>query len=205
MKTTQRALAVKILAIISITCLIITTIPGCRKKASGRVVLYTSVPMNIIDEIETEFKKEQPRVDLDIFRSGTGKVMSKIYEEIETGKIQADVIWVADFTVGEELKDAGKLLKYESPEAAQIIPLLKDKDGYYCAARLLNMIIAYNTVKVKEKPTGYRDLLNPDYKGKIGLADPSYSGAALYTVATLVQSEEHGWDYFKDVVIEPHD
>jgi len=196
MKITQRALTVKVLASIIITCLIIIAIPGCRKKASGRVVLYTSVPTDIINEIESEFKKVQPGVELDIFRSGTGKIMAKIYEEIETGRIQADVIWVADFTIGEELKNASQLLKYESPEAAQIIPLLKDKDGYYCAARLLNMIIAYNTDKVKEKPTGYRDLLNPDYKGRICLADPGYSGAALYTVATLVQSEEHGWDYF---------
>ncbi len=198
MKITQRALTVKILALIIITCLIITTIPGCRKKAkpSGRVVLYTSVPTDIINEIESEFKKVQPGVELDIFRSGTGKVMAKIYEEIEAGKIQADAIWVADFTIGEELKNAGQLMKYESPEAAQIIPQLKDKDGYYCAARLLNMIIAYNTDKVSEKPTGYHDLLNPDYKGRVGLADPGYSGAALYTVATLVQSEEHGWDYF---------
>ena len=122
--------------------------------------------------------------------------MEKIYEEIKAGKIEADVIWVADFTVGEELKNAGQLMKYETSQASEIIPPLKDKDGYYFGARLFNMIIAYNTDKVKEKPTNYRDLLDPKYKGKVGLADPSYSGAALYTVSTLVQSKEFGWDYF---------
>jgi iron(III) transport system substrate-binding protein len=186
------------LAVIIIAFLIITMISGCQKKAepSGKVVLYTSVPTDIIDEIKAEFEKRQTGVELDIFRSGTEKVMTKIYGEIETGRIKADIIWVADFTIGEELKKAGQLLKYESPHAAQIIPRLKDKDGYYCAARLLNMIIAYNTDRVREKPTGYRDLLNPDCKGRIGLADPSYSGAALYTAASLVKSQEFGWDYF---------
>ena len=198
MKISQKTLAVKVFAAIIMMCLIISVFPGCRKTAKplGKIVLYTSVPTDIIERIKAEFKKRQPSVELDIFRSGTGKVMTKIYEEIEKGKIQADVIWVADFTIGEELKNAGQLLKYESPQAAQIIPRLKDKDGYYCAARLLNMIIAYNTDKVKEKPTSYRDLLNPDYKDRVGLADPNYSGAALFTVATLVQSGEHGWDYF---------
>jgi iron(III) transport system substrate-binding protein len=198
MKISKGALAGKILASFFMMCLIITVIPGCQKKAtpSGRVVLYTSVPADIIDEIKVEFEKKQRGVQLDIFRSGSGEVMAKIYKEIDAGKIQADVIWVADFTIGEELKNAGQLLKYESPQAAQIIPQLKDKDGYYCAARLLDMIIAYNTDKVRIKPTSYRDLLNPDYKGRVGLADPSYSGASLYTVATLVQSEKHGWDYF---------
>ncbi len=33
-------------------------------------------------------------------------------------------------------------------------------------------------------------------KVKVVLAGPSYTGAGLYTVATLVQSEEFGWDYF---------
>jgi len=122
--------------------------------------------------------------------------MDKIYGEIEAGGIKADVIWLGEFTVGEELKEAGQLLRYESPEAGKIIPILKDEDGYYCAARLVNMIITYNTDKVKEKPTGYHDLLKPEYKGKVALADPSSACAVLYTVASLAQSEEFGWDYF---------
>lgn len=198
MKISRVPLVATALACIIIMCLMMTVVPGCQKEAkpTGTLVLYTSVPTDIIDEVKAEFEKRQPGVELDIFRSGTGTVMDKIYEEIEAGRIRADVIWVADFTVGEELKNTGHLLKYESPQAAEIMPSLKDKDGYYCAARLLNMIIAYNTDEVKDKPTSYRDLLNPNYKGKVGLADPSYSGAALYTVATLVQSEEFGWDYF---------
>jgi len=198
MKTKKVPFIATALAFIIIMCLMMSMVIGCQKevKPMGTVVLYTSVPTDIIDEVKAEFEKRQPGVELDIFRSGTGTVMDKIYEEVEAGRIKADVIWVADFTVGEELKNAGHLLKYESPQAAEIMPSLKDKDGYYCAARLLNMIIAYNTNEVKDKPTSYRDLLNPNYKGKVGLADPSYSGAALYTVATLVQSEEFGWDYF---------
>ncbi len=169
---------------------------GKKTQLTGKIMLYTSVPIDTINKVKTEFEKKQPGIELNIFRSGTGKVMSRIYNEIDEGQIQADLIWVADFTVGEELKNKGQLLKYKSPHADNIIYSLKDKDDYYYAARLLNMVIAYNTDNVKKIPTSYRDLLNPEYKDKIGLADPSYSGAALYTVVTLAQTEEFGWDYF---------
>jgi len=169
---------------------------GKKVQPTGKLMLYTSVPIDTINKVKAEFEKKQPGIELNIFRSGTGEVMNRIYSEIDEGLIQADLIWVADFTVGEELKNRGQLMKYKSPQADNFISFLKDKDDYYYAARLLNMIIAYNTDNVKKIPTSYRDLLNPEHKGKIVMADPSYSGAALYTVVTLAQTEEFGWDYF---------
>jgi iron(III) transport system substrate-binding protein len=186
------------LVLIFLVVIAIILVLNYTKKAqlTGELILYTSVPTDTINKVKAEFKKRQPGIELNIFRSGTGKVMDRIYNEIDEGQIQADLIWVADFTVGEELKNKGQLLKYKSPHVDNIISFLKDKDDYYYAARLLNMIIAYNTDNVKKVPKYYRNLLNPEYKGKIGLADPSYSGAALYTVVTLAQTEEYGWDYF---------
>ncbi len=169
---------------------------GKKTQLTGKLMLYTSVPIDTINKVKAEFEKKQPGIELNIFRSGTGELMNRIYNEIDEGQIQADLILVADFTVGEELKNRGQLMKYKSPQADNFISFLKDKDDYYYAARLLNMIIAYNTDNVKKIPTSYRDLLNPDHKGKIVLADPSYSGAALYAVINLTQTEKFGWDYF---------
>jgi iron(III) transport system substrate-binding protein len=186
-----------IVLIFLVVIVIILVLNNTKKtQLTGKLMLYTSVPIDTINSVKAEFKERQPGIELNIFRSGTGTVMGRIYNEIDEGQIQADLIWVADFTVGEELKNRGQLLKYKSPQADNIISFLKDKDDYYYAARLLNMIIAYNTDSEKKIPKSYRDLLNPEYKERIGLADPSYSGAALYTVITLAQSEEFGWDYF---------
>lgn len=44
------------------------------------------MPTDIIDEVKAEFEKRQPKVELDIFHSGTGKVMEKIWAESELGK-----------------------------------------------------------------------------------------------------------------------
>ena len=195
-KSKYKNLIFIVLIFLVIVVLIFVLNYGKKTQLTGKLMLFTSVPIDTINKVKAEFEKRQPGIELNIFRSGTGEVMNRIYNEIDEGEIQADLLWVADFTVGEELKNRGQLLKYKSPQVDNIISFLKDKDDYYYAARLLSMIIAYNTDNVKKIPTSYRDLLNPDHKGKIVLADPSYSGAALYTVINLAQTEEFGWDYF---------
>jgi putative spermidine/putrescine transport system substrate-binding protein len=40
---------------------------------------------------------------------------------------------------------------------------------------LLSFVLAYNTEKVKEKPTSWADLWNPEYSGKIGMPPPDQS------------------------------
>ena len=119
-------------------------LPGCRAptEVSGAVVLYTSVPADVIAELELAFEEEYPAVDLQVYRAGTGDVMARINEEIEADHLQADLLWVADFTVGDEPKDQGVLLPYTPPEAEGLLDTLKDEDGAYFAARLLNMVPA---------------------------------------------------------------
>jgi iron(III) transport system substrate-binding protein len=167
---------------------------GCPKMAaiSGDLVLYTSLPAANVQEIVAAFENREPRVKLTVVSAGSGEIQARVGKEMAAGRIQADLLWVADFTLSEGLKELNRLYRYESPEAAQIIGGLKDKDGAYCAARLLDMIIAYNTDKVGERPKSYLDLLDPKYKGKIGIADPGYSGSAFYAIATFAQSESFG-------------
>lgn len=185
--------------IVSISMIILVLMPaGCRETSDvkGGLVIYTSVPENLIRQIETAFTRKYPDVKVTLYRDGTGKVMDRIYREMDDGGIGADVIWVADFTVGEELKAKGRLLKYQSPEAEKVIPILKDPDGYYCAARLLNMVLAYNTDHITTRPEKYTDILRPQYRDRVGLANPAYSGVALYAVGTLLQDSEYGWGFF---------
>ncbi len=154
MKISRVPLAATALAFIIIMCLMTTVVPGCQKevKPTGTITLYTSVPTAIIEELKQEFEAENPGMYLRIYRKGTSAVVKKINEEIAAGEIQADVIWVANFTVGEELKEKGDLLHYTPPEAAEIPDILKDADGYYCAGRLLIMVVAYNTDTVTAIP-----------------------------------------------------
>jgi iron(III) transport system substrate-binding protein len=191
------------LVLISISILLMFIILSCTDKENqksavinGKVRIYTSVPLETVDIIKKEFEKEKPGVTLDFFRSGTGEVMKRINGEAAKGRVEADIAWVADSATAEELKEKNLLQKYVSSEVKNIIPIFIDEEGYYTGSRLLNMVVAYNTKLVKEKPKSYLDLLKPEYQGKVGIVSPEYSGASIYTVGTMLMSKGFGWEYF---------
>jgi len=172
-KISRVPLVATALAFIIIMCLMMTVVVGCQKevKPTGTITLYTSVPTAIIEELKQEFEAENPGVYLEIYRKGTSAVVEKINQEIAAGQIQADVIWVANFIVGEELKEKGVLLCYVPPEAAEIPDILKDEDGY-------------------------KDLLDKRYHGRIGHDTPETSGSLQYFVGTLLQDIDFGEEFF---------
>jgi len=198
MKSRKVSFIVRSFIIVIATILVLTVVPGCQKevKPTGTVTLYTSVPTAIIEELKQEFEAENPGMYIQIYRKGTTAVVEKINEEIAAGQIQADVIWVANFTVGEELKGKGVLLPYTPPESTEIPDILKDETGYYYAGRLLIMVVAYNTDTVTTIPTGYKDLLNKRHHGRIGHDTPETSGSLQYFVGTLLQDTDFGEGFF---------
>jgi len=164
------------------------------KGAGGSIILYTSVPQPIIDKVQEDFMSKYPEITLDVFRSGTSSVVAKLMTEKEAGAILADLIWVADPSTYEDFKDQNLLYKFTPKEAGSIGSDMKDPEGYYYAGRLINMIIAYNTLSVSNPPKNWKDVLNSNYK--LGFPTPLRSGAAISSVKTLVDS--YGWDFFKD-------
>ena len=185
-----------LLIVLAITAFAFLSCSG-RSDPSGKLLVYTSVPESFIAKICEEFSKTNKKIKVTYFRSASEAVITKFKAETASGSPSADVLWVADFALGEGLKKAGLLSRYESPEASGILPLLKDPDGYYCAARLLSMVLAYNTDSLFNPPHSYDDLLRPDYRGKIGIADPGQSGASLYAITALVKSPNFGLGFLK--------
>lgn len=161
----------------------------------GVITIYTSVPQPIVDRIQNDFMAKYPGITLDSFRSGTSAVITKIMTEKEAGQIMGDLVWVAEPSTYEDFKDQGLLLKFTPPEAKNLSAEMTDPEGYYYAGRLINMVIAYNTLKVKDPPKSWKDLLTGNY-GETGFPTPLRSGAALASVETIV--EKYGWEYFEE-------
>ena len=163
--------------------------------AKETLLIYTSTPVEIMTRFEQLFEAKYSDIDLQVFRSGTGTIASKIAAERAAGRIMADLIWVAEYTYLEQLKAEGLLYKYESPEAKNIPALLIDPDGYYYGARIFAMVIAYNTNLVKDPPRKWTDLLDPQWKGQIIVANPTYSGSIA--IAAAVLGLNYGLDFFR--------
>jgi hypothetical protein len=78
----------------------------------GKLVLYTSQPERDAAQTVAAFKKAQPGVEVDVFRSGTTEVMGKLAAEFAAGAPRADVLLLADAATMEALKKDGRLLAY---------------------------------------------------------------------------------------------
>ncbi|PYN40267.1 MAG: hypothetical protein DMD95_22290 [Candidatus Rokuibacteriota bacterium] len=98
---------------------------------------------------------------------------------------------------GREEGRQGRLVHVPGP--AEFPAGFKDRDGYYYGLRATVNVIAYNTklVSAGEVPKGWKDLLDPKWKGKLVTAHPGYSGVIATHVLALVHL--HGWDYFKQL------
>jgi len=164
-------------------------------SGSGTVTVYTSVPQALIDEFKGEFEKKYADIKINVYQGVTNDILAKLKAEKDAKAIGADVVWVADTASAELLKSQNYLAKYVSPEGNNIPDSIKDKDGYYYGSRVINMVLAYNTTNTKP-PQSWNDLLDPQYKGKIGM--PSVSSGTSYTfVGDLASNQDFGWAFFE--------
>jgi iron(III) transport system substrate-binding protein len=166
--------------------------------SAENLVLYTSQPNEDAQATVDGFMAANPDIKVDWVRDGTPKIMAKLQAEIEAGNPVADVLLIADTVTLERLKEAGKLMAYKSPEAANYDASLFDADGYYYSTKLITTGIVYNT-SAALKPTSWKDLTKPEAKGLVTMPSPLTSGAALIHAQTLAGVDGLGWDFYKDL------
>ena len=109
------------------------------------LVLYTSQPNADAQATVDGFMAANPGIKVDWVRDGTPQIIAKLQAEMQAGAPAADVLLIADTGTLERLKEAGKLLAYKSPEAANYDASLYDADGYYYSTKLITTGIVYNT------------------------------------------------------------
>ena len=166
---------------------------------SGKVMLYSSMQEDQLMAIKEGFEKKYPGVTMEYYFAGTSKVVTKISTEAQAGHVDADVIWVGDAADYVSFKEEGILQQYTSPEAAGLDPNYIDAEGYYTAARLVGVGIAYNTVTVKpeDAPKTWSDLLDPKWKDQIVMSDPGTAGTTKYWMNAMMCSDKYGADYMQ--------
>lgn len=169
------------------------------EAVSGTLNFYTSQPDADAEALVSAFNEIHPDVDVQVYRSGTEEVMSKISAEQQAGSIMADVLLVADDVTFESLKSDDLLLEYQSSELEHIPDEFIDSDNTYTGTKAMATILAINTNEVTEVPDSWNVLIEEDAKGKAIMPSPLYSGAAAYNVGVLSKQEAFGWDFFEQL------
>jgi len=163
----------------------------------GKVVWYTAVDVKVAEGVAKAFRAEYPNIALEVERSGSERVFQRISQEFASGIKNVDVVNSSDASHFLGWKQQKLLASHTPPDVQRFAAQYKDPDGYYAVWRASLSVMGYNTklVTPQEAPTGYLDLLDPKWKGKLVKSHPGYSGTSLtgtYAIAKLL-----GWDYLE--------
>lgn len=167
--------------------------------------LICSADVVICEKLVTEFEAGHADIDVNMVRLSSGEAYAKIRAEARNP--QTDLWWGGTGDPHLQAAADGLTMEYESPS----LPQLHDwavKQAEVSGNRTVGVYTGalgwgYNTEifekKGLEEPTCWADLLAPELKGEIQIADPNSSGTAYTALATLVQlmGEDEALDYLK--------
>ena len=165
-------------------------------KKEGKVVWYTSVPIETAQKISNLFA-EKTGIKVELFRSGGSNILRRFQQEADGGKIFVDVLTHSEPAAARMMTKKGLFVPFKAADFDKVPNEVKDPNGYYVAQRLNVMAIYERDDKVApaDRPKTWADLTAPKYKGKLVMADPSFTSLLVTIVGTL--AKEHGWGYFE--------
>lgn len=172
-------------------------IAGAAKK-EGTLTLYTTIAEKDLPAIIKPFEQKYG-IKVTVWRAGTDKVLQRTINEANAKKHDVDAIHFGSPEM-EALSREKLLQPVSSPVHKDLMPGGVPSHREWAATILSVWVQAYNTnaVRKEELPKSYRDLLDPKWKGKLGIESKNDDWFA--TVVHLLGGEEKGLAFFRELV-----
>lgn len=170
----------RIAAIVALAGLGVAVAGAAQAQApSGNVVIYTSNNAEAVQAVNDVAKKAMPQVKIGTVTGGSATLLKRI--EAEAAATQADLFWSSSPNTLGAFK--AQFVPYDSPEARAIPKELIEPNKLWtaCNIHVVVMMVNRNQLGGLPEPKVWKDLLDPRWKGKIIIADPSASSTA-YTI-----------------------
>lgn len=179
-------------------------------SAQQKIVVYTVIPEAAVNrEINDEFTK-RTGIQVEVLNvPAVGTIASRIRSEKE--KPRGDVFAAAPIDFQDGLAKDGLLVAYKSPalSAEAVTKGYADPHGFWTGWYGMTTCIFWNTDRFSKelapkgvaKPATWEDLLNPQLKGQIALANPQTSAIGYVLLATQIfrSGEAKAWDYTREL------
>jgi iron(III) transport system substrate-binding protein len=121
---------------------------------------------------------------------------------VEADRPRCDLFWNNEILNTLRLKEKGLLAPFHPSHAGDLPETFRAKDGtwYGFAARGRILIVNNKLVAQAERPKGINDLLDPKWKGKIGIAKPLFGTTATHAACLFAAwGDEKAKRYFHDL------
>jgi iron(III) transport system substrate-binding protein len=166
-------------------------------KAEGALSVYSSIPLMTMTEITGAFERKYG-IEVNLYRAESTQLLQRAMTEARTGRFTVDVIETAAAEV--EAMERERLLQEVSlPVFRDLLPGSAVPGRAWVASRLTVFAAAYNTnlIRAADAPRRYEDLLDPKWKGQIGIE--AENGNWLMATADI-NGEQRTVQLFRDIV-----
>lgn len=154
-------------------------------KKEGEVVVFGSLENDVAAAINNGFEAKYG-IKPKYFRGSSTVIIDRITTEHRTGKISSDVV----YTTAEPMKfinrEKGLLTRYLSPSAKSYDKKLIDEFfGPNYRSVIIGFIFNKSMIKPEDTPKSYEDIVNPKWKGKIAMGNPTLHDTTIDWLASL--------------------
>jgi iron(III) transport system substrate-binding protein len=167
-------------------------------KKEGSLTLYTTIAEKDLPTLVKPFEAKYG-VKVTVWRAGTSNILQRALQETSAKKYDVDVIHIGSPEM-EALAREQVLLPITSPVQNDLQPGSVPAHRQWAATLLSVWVQAYNTKLVNKAslPRTYRDLLDPKWKGKLGVEGKDDDWFAA--VVDVMGGGETGLKFFRDLV-----
>jgi iron(III) transport system substrate-binding protein len=167
-------------------------------KKEGTLTLYTTIAEKDLPTLIKPFETKYG-VKVTVWRAGTSNVLQRAVQETAAKKYDVDVIHIGSPEM-EALAREQVLLPITSPVQNDLQPGSVPAHRQWAATLLSVWVQAYNTKLIKKEslPKTYRELLDPKWKGKLGVEGKDEDWFA--SVVDVAGGGETGLKFFRDLV-----
>ncbi len=158
-------------------------------RAEGRVVVYGTMAADNFDVIARIFKGRYG-VEAEYWRAAPDRVLDRALSEARARRVLFDVVIGPSYAL-RLLKRQGVLAAYASPSYELFPRSTWDRDAVLSPPyRVTPVGVVFNTrlVRPEETPRTYLDLLDARWRGRIAMADPTFS---IFSAAWLVNLQRY--------------
>ena len=198
----RRKLSLAMLVLLA--CAAIALVRPDVARGEGNLTLYCSPQIEWCQLLIAEFTKATG-IKVAMTRKSSGETFAQV--KAEAGNPKGDVWWGGTGDPHLQAAEEGLTAEYRSPRLGELQEWATSQAraakyrtvGIYAGA----LGFGYNTELVAKKklpePKCWKDLVRPEYKGEVQVADPNSSGTSYTMLATLVQlfGEPEAFDYLK--------
>lgn len=173
---------------------------GNAAESPARIRVYLSGPAAMVQQLEKSFEAGRGDV-LEMFHAGCGPLRQKVWTEVASGNVRADVFFGSNPLIYERFRNMGVLEAYESPEEKNLRDeyRLDHHDYTLVNARYQVFVFDRSRFKKSDLPTGYLGLGDEKWDGEIAYTDPDQSSTALALTCGLYGMYGDSFSFFEAV------